>query len=107
VVHNYAYYVKVYKRAPPQPPLTEASSRCTPFDIGILPHSRARTTPLPTLSEKVRLAAERGHGVIYFYWEGLWGQYAGPEGGEARKQDLGRLHQSLFSAPLSPLGSRR
>jgi hypothetical protein len=52
-------------------------------------------------------AAERGHGVIYFYWEGLWGQYAGPEGGEARKQGLGRLHQSLFSAPLSPLGSRR
>jgi uncharacterized membrane protein len=50
----------------------------------------------------VRLAAERGHGVIYFYWEGLWGQYAGPEGGRARQQALERLHQSLFNTSLSP-----
>jgi uncharacterized lipoprotein YddW (UPF0748 family) len=107
VVQNYAYSVKGYERDLQQPALVKASSWGIPVEIGILSGFGGRTTPLPTLSEKVRLAAERGHGVIYFYWEGLWGQYAGPEGGEARKQGLGRLHQSLFSAPLSPLGSRR
>jgi uncharacterized lipoprotein YddW (UPF0748 family) len=107
VVQNYAYSVKGYERDLQQPALVKASSWGIPVEIGILSGFGGRTTALPTLSEKVRLAAERGHGVIYFYWEGLWGQYAGPEGGEARKQGLGRLHQSLFSAPPSPLGSRR
>jgi len=107
VVQNYAYSVKGYERDLQQPALVKASSWGIPVEIGILSGFGGRTTALPTLSEKVRLAAERGHGVIYFYWEGLWGQYAGPEGGEARKQGLGRLHQSLFSAPASPLGSRR
>jgi hypothetical protein len=76
-------------------------------EIGILAGFGGRTPDMATLAQKTQLATSRGHGVIYFYWEGLWGQYAGPEGGEARKQGLGRLHQSLFSAPLSPLGSRR
>ena len=32
-------------------------------------------TPMPVLAKKAQLAAERGHGVIYFYWEGLWMNY--------------------------------
>ena len=27
------------------------------------------------LKQKVRLARERGYGVIFFYWEGLWGRH--------------------------------
>ena len=37
------------------------------------------------LKEKVRLANDRGYGVIYFYWEGLWGQHSGKEGPQFRK----------------------
>jgi uncharacterized membrane protein len=48
---------------------------------------------MEVLSDKVRLSFARGHGVIYFYWEGLWGQYAGPEGGPARQAAFGRLHR--------------
>jgi uncharacterized lipoprotein YddW (UPF0748 family) len=102
VVQNYAYSLKGYERDLQQPALVKASSWGIPVEIGILSGFGGRTTPIPTLSEKVRLAAERGHGVIYFYWEGLWGQYAGPEGGNARQKALGRLHQSLFNTSLSP-----
>jgi uncharacterized lipoprotein YddW (UPF0748 family) len=102
VVQNYAYSLKGYARDLQQPALVKASSWGIPVEIGILSGFGGRTTPIPTLSEKVRLAAERGHGVIYFYWEGLWGQYAGPEGGRARQQALERLHQSLFNTSLSP-----
>ena len=101
VVQNYAYSVQGYERDLQQPALVKASSWGIPVEIGILSGFGGRTTPIPTLSEKVRLAAERGHGVIYFYWEGLWGQYAGAEGGAARRQALGRLHRTLFSKPLS------
>ena len=51
---------------------------------------------MPTLAEKVRLAAQQGHGILYFYWEGLWGQYAGPEGAEARRFGFSQLHRSLL-----------
>ena len=101
VVQNYAYSLKGYERDLQQPALVKASSWGIPVEIGILSGFGGRTTSIPILSEKVRLAAERGHGVIYFYWEGLWGQYAGPEGGPARREALGRLHQSLFRPPLS------
>lgn len=101
VVQNYAYSLKGYERDLQQPALVKASSWGIPVEIGILSGFGGRTTAIPTLSEKVRLAAERGHGVIYFYWEGLWGKHAGPEGGAARREALGRLHQSLFSPPLS------
>ena len=65
------------------------------MEIGILAGFGARTTPLPDLSERVKLAAARGHGVIYFYWEGLWGSHAGPEGAALRREGLKRLHQTL------------
>ncbi|MEY3750457.1 MAG: hypothetical protein RLZZ186_876 [Cyanobacteriota bacterium] len=101
VVQNYAYSLQGFQRDLEQPALVKASSWGIPVEIGILSGFGGRTTPIPTLSEKVKLAAERGHGVIYFYWEGLWGQYAGPEGGATRRQAFGRLHRNLFSEPLS------
>jgi len=101
VVQNYAYSLKGFERDLQQPALVKASGWGIPVEIGILSGFGGRTTPMPALSEKVRLAAQRGHGVIYFYWEGLWGQYAGAEGGATRRQGLGRLHRSLFSEPLS------
>ena len=45
-----------------------------------------RTTSMDVLKEKVRLANDRGYGVIYFYWEGLWGKHSGSEGAKYRKQ---------------------
>jgi hypothetical protein len=53
---------------------------------------------MATISEKVRLAADRGHGVIYFFWEGLWGQFAGPEGGAYRLQAFQSLHSQTFGS---------
>jgi hypothetical protein len=44
----------------------------------------------------VQLAAQRGHGVIYFYWEGLWGRYAGREGSAYRQATFGQLHNAVF-----------
>ena len=45
------------------------------------------------VSDKVRLSFERGYGVIYFYWEGLWGLHAGPEGGPTRRAVFAQLHR--------------
>jgi aliphatic nitrilase len=50
---------------------------------------------MPTLAEKVRLASQRGHGVIYFYWEGMWGVHAGAEGPALRQSGFSQLHQQL------------
>jgi hypothetical protein len=57
---------------------------------------------MATLSQKVELAAQRGHGVIYFYWEGLWGNYAGPEGGSFRRDAFTRLHRQAFGRGAAP-----
>jgi hypothetical protein len=61
---------------------------------------------MATLGEKVRLATARGHGVIYFYWEGLWGVHAGREGGPQRLAAFGQLHQrvngQVGAAPMAP-----
>ena len=73
----------------------------SPVEIGILAGFGGRTPDMATLAEKVRLAAERGHGVIYFYWEGLWGRYAGPEGGAYRKEAFRQLHQQAFGPGAS------
>jgi uncharacterized lipoprotein YddW (UPF0748 family) len=99
VVQNYAYSLQGFAKDLQQPALVKASGWGIPVEIGILSGFGGRTTPLPTLSEKVRLAAGRGHGVIYFYWEGLWGRHAGPEGGEARKAGLQDLHSWVFGSP--------
>jgi hypothetical protein len=43
------------------------------------------------LKEKVRLANDRGYGVIYFYWEGLWGKHSGSEGSQFRKDSFMKM----------------
>jgi uncharacterized membrane protein len=67
-------------------------------EIGILAGLGTRTTNMENLSQKVQLVAQRGHGVIYFYWEGLWGTYAGKEGGPYRQATFAQLHKAHFGA---------
>ena len=40
-----------------------------PTQIGILAGFGKQTTTIPVLMEKISLIRERGHGVIFFYWE--------------------------------------
>ncbi|MEB3331190.1 MAG: family 10 glycosylhydrolase [Synechococcaceae cyanobacterium] len=108
VVQNYAYSVRGFARDLDQPALLKARSWGMPVEIGILAGFGGRTPDMATLAQKVKLAAARGHGVIYFYWEGLWGQYAGREGGAYRQAAFQQLHQEAFlrggsSLPLAPM----
>ena len=79
VVQNYAYSVKGFARDLDQPALRKAREWQIPTQIGILAGFGKRTTTMPVLEQKVRLARERGHGVIFFYWEGLWGRHVSPQ----------------------------
>jgi uncharacterized lipoprotein YddW (UPF0748 family) len=97
VIQNYAYSVPGFARDLEQPALVKARGWGMPVEIGILAGFGGRTTPMDVLAQKVALAAGRGHGVIYFYWEGLWGRYAGPEGGPYRQAAFQQLHQQLRS----------
>ena len=85
VVQNYAYSLKGFAKDLDQPALRKAREWGMPVQIGVLAGFGKRTTPMPVLLEKVRLSRERGHGVIFFYWEGLWGAYAGDEGPAVRQ----------------------
>ena len=91
VVQNYAYSLKGFAKDLNQPALRKARQWGLPVQIGVLAGFGKRTTPIPVLAEKKRLSNEQGYGVIYFYWEGLWGQYAGPEGAQYRKQAFKKL----------------
>ena len=91
VVQNYAYSVQGFARDLNQPALLKARQWGLPVEIGILAGFGGRTPGMATVAEKTRLSLERGHGVIYFYWEGLWGQHAGPEGAAARRQGFRQL----------------
>lgn len=93
VVQNYAYSLAGFAKDLDQPALTKARGWGMPVEIGILAGFGGRTPAMPTVAEKVRLSFARGHGVIYFYWEGLWGQHAGPEGGPARQAAFTQLHR--------------
>ena len=107
VVQNYAHSVQGFARDLDQPALVKARSWGMPVEIGILAGFGGRTPDMATLSRKVAVAAARGHGVIYFYWEGLWGVHAGREGGAYRRQAFGQLHRQTFareaSSPAAPL----
>ncbi|HBH73715.1 MAG TPA: hypothetical protein DDY43_09790 [Synechococcales bacterium UBA10510] len=85
VVQNYAYSVEGFARDLQQPALLQAKQWGLPVDIGILAGFGGRASSMATVAETTRLALESGHGVIYFYWEGLWGVHAGPEAGELRR----------------------
>jgi uncharacterized lipoprotein YddW (UPF0748 family) len=95
IVQNYAYSVKGFAKDLDQPALVKAKQWGMPVEIGILAGFGGRTPAMVTLREKVKLATGRGHGVIYFYWEGLWGEHAGPEGAATRKAGFRRLHQEV------------
>jgi uncharacterized lipoprotein YddW (UPF0748 family) len=97
VVQNYAYSVEGFAKDLNQPALVKARSWGIPVEIGILAGFGGRTTDMASLGRKVQLAAQRGHGVIYFYWEGLWGIHAGPEGGAYRRDAFRRLHRAAFT----------
>lgn len=97
VVQNYAYSINGFARDLDQPAVIKARSWGIPVEIGILAGFGSRTTSMENLSQKVQLAAQRGHGVIYFYWEGLWGTYAGREGGPYRRATFAQLHNAVFS----------
>ncbi len=97
VVQNYAFSVRGFEKDLNQPALVKARSWGMPVEIGILAGFGNRTPDMPTLAEKVRLAAERGHGVIYFYWEGLWGRHAGAEGAAYRREAFRLLHEQAFA----------
>ena len=100
VVQNYAYSVRGFEQDLNQPALDRARSWGIPINIGVLAGFGGRSTDTNTLRKKIALSAERGFGVIYFYWEGLWGQYAGKEGGEIRKTVLNQVHRSLYPDPF-------
>ena len=86
VVQNYAYSLKGYAKDLDQPALRKAREWGLPIQIGVLAGFGKRTTSMDVLKEKARLANDRGFGVIYFYWEGLWGKHSGSEGSEFRQE---------------------
>ena len=88
VVQNYAYSLKGFAKDLNQPALRKARQWGLPIQIGILAGFGKRTTPIPILAEKKRLSNEQGYGVIYFYWEGLWGVHSGIEGASFRRKAL-------------------
>jgi uncharacterized lipoprotein YddW (UPF0748 family) len=91
VVQNYAYSLKGFAKDLNQPALRKARQWGLPVQIGVLAGFGKRTTPIPVLAEKKRLSNEQGYGVIYFYWEGLWGKHSGPEGSQYRQDAFRKL----------------
>ena len=94
VVQNYAHSVAGFAKDLNQPALLKARQWGLPVEIGILAGFGGRTPAMATVAEKTRLSLERGHGVIYFYWEGLWGKHAGPEGAASRRLGFRQLLRS-------------
>ena len=88
VVQNYAYSVKGFERDLDQPALRKAREWNLPIQIGVLAGFGNRTTSTSDLKAKVRLARDRGFGVIFFYWEGLWGRHVPEQQRFQRFQDL-------------------
>ena len=95
VVQNYAYSLKGFAKDLNQPALRKARQWGLPIQIGILAGFGKRTTPIPILAEKKRLSNEQGYGVIYFYWEGLWGVHSGIEGASFRRKALQLINLHL------------
>jgi uncharacterized lipoprotein YddW (UPF0748 family) len=100
VIQNYAYSVRGFEQDLNQPALDRARSWGIPINIGVLAGFGGRSTDLNTLRKKIQLSAERGFGVIYFYWEGLWGQHAGKESPDLRKSIFNQIHRSLYPDPF-------
>lgn len=107
IVQNYAYSAKGFAKDLDQSALVKARRWGMPVEIGILAGFGGRTTDMATLGQKVRLAAAKGHGVIFFYWEGLWGVHAAQEGAAYRQAAFGRLNRSVFGTGTGSVGTRR
>ncbi|QPN58053.1 family 10 glycosylhydrolase [Synechococcus sp. CBW1107] len=105
VVQNYAYSVAGFTKDLDQAALVKARRWGMPVQIGVLAGFGGRSTSSEVLGKKVEQVARRGLGVIYFYWEGLWGAYGGPEGASARRSSFQRLHGALYPDPY-PRSSR-
>ena len=75
VVQNYAYSVKGFARDLDQAALRKARRWRVPIQIGILAGFGKRTTSTQDLKQMIKLSRERGHGAIFFYWEGLCGTH--------------------------------
>ena len=75
VVQNYAYSVKGFARDLDQTALRKARRWHVPTQIGILAGFGKRTTSTQDLQQMIKLSRERGHGAIFFYWEGLCGTH--------------------------------
>ena len=95
VVQNYAYSVRGFERDLDQLALRKAQDWKMPTQIGILAGFGKRTTSMDDLEAKVRLARQRGHGVIFFYWEGLWGHHVPPQDRESRQRGFRELLSDL------------
>ena len=91
VVQNYAYSVQGFAKDLDQPALRKARSWGIPSQIGVLAGFGKRTTSMADLEQKVRLARDRGHGVIFFYWEGLWGRHIPERYRDRRRAAFTRL----------------
>ena len=102
IVQNYAYSLKGFQNDLGQSAIHRAQSWGIPVHIGILAGFGGRTTPMTKLHRKLQLAHQHGFGAVYFYWEGLWGEHAGPEGGDFRRQGLRRRHAELFGEQIVP-----
>jgi uncharacterized lipoprotein YddW (UPF0748 family) len=107
VIQNYAYSLKGFATDLDQTALQRARSWGIPVNIGVLAGFGGRTTSAEILRQKIQLSAERGFGVIYFYWEGLWGKFAGADGAEIRKAVLTQIHRSLYPDPYPSSGNLR
>ncbi|WP_409995734.1 glycoside hydrolase family 10 protein [Cyanobium sp. HWJ4-Hawea] len=103
VVQNYAYSVAGFAKDLQQPALLKAKGWSIPVEIGVLAGFGGRTSTMDDLSQRVQIAFSQGYGVIYFYWEGLWGKHAGQEGPELRRQAFQQIHQAISTnRPPSP-----
>ena len=91
VVQNYAYSVNGFARDLDQPALRKARDWRLPTHIGILAGFGKRTTSTGDLEQKVRLARARDYGVIFFYWEGLWGRHVPETQRQQRFQSFRQL----------------
>ena len=91
VVQNYAYSVRGFAKDLDQPALRKVRSWGIPSQIGVLAGFGKRTTSMAVLEQKVRLARQRGHGVIFFYWEGLWGKHVAERYRDPRRAAFTRL----------------
>ena len=91
VVQNYAYSVRGFAKDLDQPALRKARSWGIPSQIGVLAGFGKRTNSMAVLEQKVLLARQRGHGVIFFYWEGLWGKHVAERYRDPRRAAFTRL----------------